>query len=156
MVVQGKRIIINGVLALLFLFPALAGQAYYSEPPAKPAFAEQHASSFQQLLDQALQAIQSSCDGLGRNRACYGNNSVQAEPNGNIKLKFDTSGDQAAIRDIKTLSTSPLDPAKKTWGLSLLKLQANLPDTLPGQNVTFLVFGDAAIQNVSGDMRSFY
>ena len=28
-----------------------------------------------------------------------------------------------------------------------MKLQANLPDSLPGQNVTFLMFGDVQIQN---------
>jgi len=33
------------------------------------------------------------------------------------------------------------------WGVSLMRLQAGLPDTLPGQNVTFLLFGDVAIQN---------
>src|SRR5205823_6231693 len=43
-----------------------------------------------------------------------------------------------------------------TWGLSLLKLQANLPDSLPGQNITFLVYGDTSIENTSGNMRAFY
>ena len=28
-----------------------------------------------------------------------------------------------------------------------MKLQANLPDTLPGQNVTFLMFGDVQVTN---------
>ena len=50
----------------------------------------------------------------------------------------------------------PLNRQTGTWGLSLLKLQANLPDTNPGQNVTFLVFGDTSVDNVSGDMQTFY
>ena len=32
------------------------------------------------------------------------------------------------------------------WGVSLMQLQANLPDTLPGQNVTVLLFGDVTLQ----------
>jgi len=43
-----------------------------------------------------------------------------------------------------------------TWGLSLLKLQANLPNTMPGQNITFVVYGDTSVQNISGDMQVFY
>jgi hypothetical protein len=65
-------------------------------------------------------------------------------------------GDKAPIQVIKTLKTSPLDVKRGTWGISLLKLQANLPNTLPGQSVTFLVFGDTAIQNASGNMQTFY
>jgi hypothetical protein len=35
----------------------------------------------------------------------------------------------------------------ETWGVSLMRLQANLPDSLPGQNATFLLFGDVQIEN---------
>src|SRR5690606_24390666 len=40
-----------------------------------------------------------------------------------------------------------------TWGVSLLKAQANLPDTLPGQNVTFLLYGGAALDNATARME---
>jgi hypothetical protein len=33
------------------------------------------------------------------------------------------------------------------WGVALMRLQANIPETLPGQNVTFLLFGDVEIRN---------
>jgi len=113
-------------------------------------------NSCQEILKQALNTLDATCDRLGRNKACYGNNNIKAEAANNAKLKFDTVGDYAAIQAIKSLTTSPLDTSRGTWGLSLLKLQANLPDTLPGQNVTFLVYGDTSIQNTSGDMKSFY
>jgi len=110
----------------------------------------------QVILTRAMQSLESTCTGTTRNTACYGNNSVKAEPNGSALLKFDTMGDKASIRDIRALVTSPLDTQAGTWGLSLLKLQANLPDSLPGQNVTFVVFGDTSLENASGDMKAFY
>jgi hypothetical protein len=33
------------------------------------------------------------------------------------------------------------------WGIALMKIQANLPDTIPGQNVSMLIFGDVLIEN---------
>jgi hypothetical protein len=109
-----------------------------------------------QILTRAVESLQSTCNDLSRNNACYGNNQVKAEPNSGATLKFDAIGDREPIRNIRTLVTSPLNVDTGTWGLSLLKLQANLPDTLPGQNVTFLVFGDTSLENLSGDMQSFY
>jgi hypothetical protein len=40
----------------------------------------------------------------------------------------------------------------KEWGIAVLKAQANLPATLPGQNVTFLLFGDVTLDNPTSDM----
>jgi hypothetical protein len=110
----------------------------------------------QDILTRAMNTVQSTCDGLGRNKACYGNNKVTVEPNDGASLKFDAVGDRISIRDIHRLVTSPLDTTAGTWGLSLLKLQANLPDSLPGQNITFLVFGNTSVENTSGDMSAFY
>jgi hypothetical protein len=36
------------------------------------------------------------------------------------------------------------------------KMDQGVELTLPGQNVTFLVFGNTAVENTSGDMQSFY
>jgi hypothetical protein len=108
------------------------------------------------ILKAALEQLHNACDGIGRNRACYGNNQISATAAVDQALKFDTVGDIAAIQTISSLVTSPMNVDTGTWGVSLLKLQANLPDTLPGQNVTFLVYGDTQIDNPSGDMQSFY
>jgi hypothetical protein len=110
----------------------------------------------QVILTKAMETLQSTCQKVGRNKACYGNSLVQAEPVPSASLKFSTVGDVANISDIRSITTAPLDAEKGVWGLSLLKLQANLPDSLPGQNVTFLVFGNTLIDNISGDMSTFY
>jgi hypothetical protein len=57
-----------------------------------------------------------------------------------------------------------MDEEEGTWGVAVLQVQANLPDTLPGQNVTMLLFGDVEIIDASteesGDelqpMQAFY
>jgi hypothetical protein len=38
-----------------------------------------------------------------------------------------------------------MDPQVDEWGMVLMRVQANLPDTLPGQNVLFLLFGDVEL-----------
>jgi hypothetical protein len=57
-----------------------------------------------------------------------------------------------------------MDETSSTWGVVMMRLQANLPDTLPGQNVTFLLFGDveltSAVTEENSDeytpMQAFY
>jgi hypothetical protein len=152
------RIATATILLLVGLAILLPFTGTHAQPSAPGAFSPKRvpAETCAQILTRAFQNLQSTCTDIRRNSACYGNNQVKAEPNVGAALKFDTAGDRAPIHIIRTLNTSPLDVNAGTWGLSLLKLQANLPDTLPGQNVTFLVFGDTSVENASGDMQSFY
>ena len=143
------------LITIVLCSPSLDSQGQGLIPVAKPPQSSTGATC-QDILKHAMNMIQHSCDGLTRNKACYGNNRIKVEPIEGAVLKFDAAGDRAAIQDIRTLVTSPLDINDGTWGLSVLKIQANLPDTLPGENVMFLVFGDTSVENVSGDMHAFY
>ena len=58
---------------------------------------------------------------------------------------FATPGDRASVLDLEHLATAPLLPQENVWGVAVLALQANLPDNLPGQNATFIVFGDTEL-----------
>ncbi len=49
--------------------------------------------------------------------------------------------------DLRTITGAPLQLADEIWGLALTRLQADLPDTLPGQNVTVVLMGDIAVEN---------
>lgn len=151
-----KFLLIGLTIGLLAGYGAQPTSAITGAQPADDRTAQQQAQTCDTVLKLALETMQSSCSGVGRNQACYGNNQVTATPATDQPLVFEKSGDKVAIQNIKSLITSPLDMAKGTWGLSLLKVQANLPETLPGQNVLFLVYGDTSIQNNSGDMRAFY
>jgi hypothetical protein len=100
------------------------------------------------IIQAALDATDQQCEAIGRNQACYGNVQLHAEPQaGMAALDFEKPGDRVDIANVSTLILSPWDATESTWGVSLMKLQANLPDTLPGQNVTFLLFGNVTIDN---------
>ncbi len=102
------------------------------------------------MVEQALADVQNDCNATGRNQACYGYVSLQATPRQGVQnFNFTKNGDLVSVADIATLSLSRLDTTNNTWGIALMKLQANLPDTLPGENVTVLMFGDVHMQDAS-------
>ncbi|MAU09018.1 MAG: hypothetical protein CL607_04290 [Anaerolineaceae bacterium] len=133
------RILLLAVVAL-FVVPVISAQTCES------------------LVADALQAISDSCATTERNQACYGNNEVDVQPQPTVTdpVVFDAPGDTTAVDNIQTLSLYPLDLDTQNWGISLLRVQASVPDTLPGSNVTFLLFGDAELSNPSGTMDAVY
>ena len=102
------------------------------------------------MVDEALKGLDTACAGLQRNQACYGSVSLEATPHaGADHFAFQKVGDIVNVTDIDTLKLQPMDEATKTWGVVMMALQADIPDSLPGQNVTFILFGDVEIQNTS-------
>ncbi len=100
------------------------------------------------LVESALAAAGEACADLERNTACYGHSLVEATFfEDRDDLVFSAPADRVALADLQTLTTAPLDGEANTWGVALLHLQANLPDTLPGQAVTMLLMGDATLEN---------
>jgi len=130
----------------VLLFVLIGGLVLVSLSPI-PAVA-QDGSACPPVVTQALASVGSACDGLGRNSACYGFQSVSAtfaqpQPSG----FFSRVGDTAGLTTLQTIRTAPLDLVRNRWGVALLNVQASLPNTLPGQTVTFLLLGDAEIEN---------
>jgi hypothetical protein len=119
------------------------------------ATAAQAVSGCAELIQRAMNTLRVSCAELGRNQACYGNQSVNAILRDN-SLAFNAIGHRVDVAYIESLTASAFNHDTGDWGLSLLKLKVNLPDTLPGANVTFLVHGGTSVENVSGDMQVFY
>ena len=100
------------------------------------------------IVEQALAATNAACSATGRNQACYGNIKLSAQPQeGAPAFNFSQPGDLADVAGIQSLTLSPLNQQVNTWGVALMNIQANLPDTLPGQNVAFVLFGDVQLQN---------
>ncbi|MFW5691963.1 MAG: SH3 domain-containing protein [Chloroflexota bacterium] len=99
------------------------------------------------LVEEAIAATDTLCTDIARNEACYGNVQLIAESQPEVtEFTFDNPGDIEAITDILSLSLSAMS-APDEWGVALLRVQASLPDTAPGQNVTMLLFGDVRIEN---------
>lgn len=98
------------------------------------------------IVQQALATTAEACTATGRNQACYGNLDLTADPQpGVTDLKFEQTGDIADVTKISALRLSNLNAQTGTWGVALLKLRANLPETLPGQNVIVLLFGNVEL-----------
>jgi hypothetical protein len=119
-------------------------------------FAQDNASCSSIVLD-AMDAVASLCGDIGRNQACYGNIMLEVEAQAGVEdLVFDAPGDIANVADIHTLRLTGMDETTQQWGMALMKLQANLPSTLPGQNVVLLLVGDANLRNASPATREGY
>lgn len=109
------------------------------------------------IVQDAITIMDTACRDTERNQACYGNGQIDVLTQPDITLgNFDAPGDQIAIAGIQTMTLYPLDEIANNWGVALMQIQANLPDTVPGQNVTVLVFGDTEITSASANMDAFY
>jgi hypothetical protein len=108
----------------------------------------------QELIDRALQASGDSCDQIGSNQVCYGNNTLTAELNsaGN----FAQEGDVVSVSDLRRLAASPLSLSNEEWGIAVFKVLANLPRSLPGETITMVVFGNTTLDNPSNNLQTFY
>lgn len=103
-------------------------------------------ASCPELVRTALAVASEACEGIGRNQVCYGNIQLEGEPKAGIEeFVLEAPGDMVDAASLQTLRLSALDEDADMWGIALMNLQANIPATLPGQNVTFLLFGDVEI-----------
>jgi hypothetical protein len=103
------------------------------------------------VVEQALTIVDQACAATGRNEACHGYTRVEAEPRlSDASFSFE-QGDIEHLTAIRTLRTVPLDVTTGEWGVAFLRVQANLPDTLPGAASTFLLFGDAELEDAGSD-----
>lgn len=101
-----------------------------------------------EIVEFALASVSNSCSNLGRNSVCYGYNHVDATFNVDVPDGFFTEvADIAPLLDLETLQTAGLDVEHDIWGVTVMNVQANLPNTLPGQSVTILLMGDSEIHN---------
>jgi hypothetical protein len=102
-----------------------------------------------QIVSNALEMTDQICDPTGRNQACYGHIALQAEPQPTYRDAFSFSevGDRVEVTALKSLRLSAMDTTQGVWGVALMNIQANLPEDLPNQNVTFLMFGDVEMEN---------
>lgn len=108
------------------------------------------------IVAEALAAADEECSDLERNTACYGNFLIDAVATDTEFASFEAPGDIADLTTIESMTLSPMDTEEEVWGVAVMSVQANLPDTNPGQNVTFLLFGDVEIENAGDAMEAFY
>ncbi len=96
----------------------------------------------------AFAQLDAVCTGIDRNEACYvANNVVAAFFEDVDENTFAQPSDRVGVEQIRQLSTAPFDPVTGEWGVAVMRVQANLPNTLPGQGVIFVMVGDVSLEN---------
>jgi hypothetical protein len=110
----------------------------------------------QGLIDRAMQASGDSCDQMGSNQVCYGNNTLLAELIAGTASRFSQRGDMVSVADLRRLAASPLSLASEEWGIAVFKVMANLPRSLPGETITMIVFGNTTLENTSNNLQTFF
>ena len=102
------------------------------------------------IVEKALTATKSVCSEIDRNHACLGHTSVSVTPfTGHDIPSLEQAGDRTDINGIASFTLSPMNVEEGQWGILLMQVQANIPTSLPGQNVTILLFGDVEVENMA-------
>ncbi len=114
-----------------------------------PAQAQGVGANCPTVVESALQSVQGVCNGLGRNESCYGFNRVDALFwESRDDLVFSAPSDRVPLIELRQIATAPLDVERNEWGVAALQLQSpDLPATLPGQAVMFLLMGDVSLES---------
>jgi len=100
------------------------------------------------LVEEALIAVGDNCANLDRNSACYGYNQVSASFLEEFPADyFSTPSDRTSLVHLDSLVTAPMDLINDRWGVAVMNIQANLPNTVPGQGVIMMLVGDAEVRN---------
>ena len=125
---------------LMFLLPSLLLPGF-SNLAGQPAVCPV-------AVEAVLQSLDEVCDAVDRNAACYGNRLVTTTFAEEVPDDFFSAvGDQARLRTLKTLTTAAANAETGDWGVALMNVQANIPNTLPGQAAIFVLMGDTEIEN---------
>lgn len=130
-----------GMICLIVLI----GVFSFSKSPQTVSSQDEGTSECEPLVEEALQILGSACAEVGRNEACYGHMMVNATFRDGIAGQFSSSGDISPVIDIDTLITEPIDLGAGTWGVALMRLQADLPEADNDSSMTLVLFGDTEI-----------
>jgi uncharacterized protein YgiM (DUF1202 family) len=101
-----------------------------------------------ELVKKALADVGNNCGDLSRNNACYGYNRLDATFSESVAEDFFSKPkDRTPLKTVQSINTAALDTELNQWGVAVMAVQADIPNTLPGQAVRFILFGDAKIEN---------
>ena len=140
-----RRLIILSILCLGLLAVIGTSQAQESSNGVCPS-----------LVDRALTEIGDNCSAIDRNNVCYGFDRVdtaffEPQPEG----FFSAPADRAALSELQSIQTTPLNSANNEWGVAVMNVQANVPGGLPGQAAVFLLYGDVQVENAVDPSQAF-
>src|SRR5260221_1728473 len=154
---RGLIVSFIGMLAVLGILVVIAviiviGQL---KKPAVGSTSTPAAVTCQQVLPLVLQNLSGTpgCGGLNASQACYANHQLTVSY-GNLAANvtpppFSDPGNIAPLESLKSIQASPLNLGLGQWGVALMKLRADLPGTVGGAPVTFIIYGDTKLEDAS-------
>jgi len=100
------------------------------------------------VMQNALTSLSDICGDTVTGDACYSHASILAAPTLDAAdFDFDEIADMTAVNGIQSIRTSWLDETAGVWGVALLRMTDNVPNTLTEGDVTFILFGDVELFN---------
>jgi len=111
--------------------------------PLPGAVQAREAGTCTSLAQSALSSVAQSCAGAAANSVCLGYDAVTATFAASAQPTFKAKGDKVNLADVTSLTTSVANPEAGNWGVAVLKIQANIPES--SQGITGVIFGDATL-----------
>ncbi len=101
-----------------------------------------------QIVSQALQSMGENCEDIGRNSVCYGYDLVSAQFSEEVTDEFFSQpADIAELGILETIQTAEMNTDLSQWGVAVMSVQANIPNSIPGQAVRFVLLGDVEVES---------
>ncbi|MCB9457337.1 MAG: hypothetical protein H6671_15230 [Anaerolineaceae bacterium] len=141
------RFVVRYRWIVVLLAVILAGGCSPDTGQSPPVTPETSAQTCPSLVQTAMSALDANCSATSRNQVCYGNTRLSAVPqSGASDFQFNAPGDIVDLNNLKTLQLSSMNTDSGEWGVALMRVQGDIPDSLPGQNLTVLLFGNVEIE----------
>lgn len=106
------------------------------------------------VVNNALTQVGVNCAGMARNTACYGfRDIIKGVVEGDVAPNFTWTPDQPEpgarieLTQTQAIQTGPFDLLNREWGIAVLELQANLPNTLATSGVRMMALGGVEVEN---------
>ena len=148
----GKHWTVLGFVAAILML----GAAFLTGSQAENVTAQTDTATCTDVIRGALREVGANCDGLSRNSVCYGFNQVNSTFSQVVPANFfSRPADRGELTVFERIQTASLRLQENIWGIAVLSIQANMPQTLPGQNVLFMLVGDTQLENAVPPGRAF-
>ena len=105
------------------------------------------AQSCSETVQAAIEAVARNCADLARDSVCNAYPPASASAFDDAAVTFDQAGQRASALDLHSVSTGALDADANHWGIAVLHLSANLPQTYAGPGLLIMLAGEAAVVN---------
>ena len=106
------------------------------------------AQTCSETVERAFTALQEQCIGLERDSLCYGHARVEASFAADaFAVEFANKGARASTAGVAGVATGALNVQQGQWGVAVMNLGANLPQTYEGPGVIVMLAGEAAVVN---------